>query len=94
MVVGKTSRLHRVHRTSHLPRAPSPAGEGPEAFARRRTHILGSQIQGKKQLWEFDLSLARTELLWGAPRALPAVSNPASLLYLRKGQEEFQGFFF
>lgn len=23
----------------------------------------------------------------------PAVSNPASLLYLRKGQEEFQGFF-
>lgn len=29
------------------------------------------------------------------PRAaLPAVSNLASLLYLRKGQEEFQGFFF
>lgn len=26
--------------------------------------------------------------------ALPVVSNPASLLYLRKGQEEFQGFFF
>lgn len=25
---------------------------------------------------------------------LPMVSNPASLLYLRKGQEEFQGFFF
>lgn len=25
--------------------------------------------------------------------ALPVVSNSASLLYLRKGQEEFQGFF-
>ena len=32
-------------------------------------------------------------LLQHAKAALPMVSNPAPLLYLRKGQEEFQGFF-
>lgn len=43
------------------------------------THVLGSQIQGKKQLWEFDLSPARTELLWGGspqPPRLPEQLSP------------------
>lgn len=94
-----TTTAHR-HFTSPCPQASNQDGD---AFTKCRTHALCFPAPGKKQVWETNPSLLRKELLCGCSpeppllpmrAALPAESNPASLLYLRKGQEEFQGFFF